>query len=331
MSFSTSIKNLDFDTVLELNLLEHHDDEEDLFYKSRLAAVANGDITPEQAATDIDVYMTLEAERLPKEIRAKLPLPEGGDETDVGIHCPNPGGHIEMLIHWVFKLCSAFPPGHIGQERIIGFLEALRALPKHRFITLSSSRDDDEEENMYTTLEVWPMGGNWLSLEMAARFEGDAERLRLPPTETDLRLRNFQSAIARITALDLIDSGWISSLETILPTHSWYPKGLNDDDSEDQQGLNNKDQGFRWLAGWVIASVQWLLRPEVGRYVYRQCTKRERITKRSDMWSAQRWQQWKEQFAYVAKEERVGIHAQELAGLALETMIRYEAGDACDL
>ncbi|PYI24526.1 hypothetical protein BO99DRAFT_470121 [Aspergillus violaceofuscus CBS 115571] len=133
---------------------------------------------------------------------------------------------------------------------------------------------------------------------MTARFRGDDR----PP------IAELLSAVARITALDLIDSGWISSLETILPTYSWYPKGLNDDDSEDQQGLNNKDQGFRWLAGWVIASVQWLPRPEVGRYVYRQCTKRERITKRSDMWSGHRRQRWKEQFPYVAKEERIGIY-----------------------
>ncbi|OJJ96087.1 hypothetical protein ASPACDRAFT_1859833 [Aspergillus aculeatus ATCC 16872] len=242
MSYSARIKNFDFDTFLDFNLFEHLDDEEeDLFYKNRLAAVANGDMTLEQAATDIDAYITQEAdrvhevprayhfnlERLPEEIRGKLPLPE----------------------------------------------------------------DDDEEENMYTTLEFWPMGGGWLSLEMAARIEGDAyiyhpasaEQLRLPPTETDLRMWNFQSAIARITALDLIDCGWISSLETILPTHSWHPEGRNDIDSDDQEWLNSKDQG------------------------------------------------WKEQFAYVAKEESVSIHAQELAGEVLEKMIGYEGEDACGL
>ncbi|PYI15955.1 hypothetical protein BO86DRAFT_406282 [Aspergillus japonicus CBS 114.51] len=342
MSSPESTENPGFDTVLDFHIFEPHDDEEDLFYKNKLVALVEGEITPQQAATEIDTFITHDSERLyklhrayhfvpdtlPDEIRRRLPLPHGKDERELGIYCPNPGGHIEMFMHWVFRLGSAFPPGHVGQDRLIAFLKALRDLPRHKIVTVASPSDNKVvEENMYTTLEVWPMGGHWLLLQMVAHYEEQAYlyRLyaakRLPPTEIDLRLRNFQSAIARMTALDLIDCGWLSSLEGILPSHPWYPD-LNDPEG---QGLG-EDQGFRWLAGWIIAGAQWLLRAEVGRYVYQQCLKREKIVERSEMWSMERWRQWKDQFAFAANEARVGVHAQELARLALQKMTDYEGG-----
>ncbi|RAK81900.1 uncharacterized protein BO72DRAFT_444375 [Aspergillus fijiensis CBS 313.89] len=348
MSALKSTENPGFDTVLDFNIFEHHDDEEDLFYKNKLVAIVEGEVTPKQAAIEIDTFITHDSERLyklhrayhfspedlPDEIRGQLPLPADSNERELGIHCPNPGGHIEMFMHWVFRLGSAFPPGHVGQDRLIAFLEALRDLPRHEIVTIASPSvaspsDDQVEQNMYTTLEVWPIGGHWLLLQMVAHYEAQAylyrlyAATRLPPTEIDLRLRNFQSAIARMTALDLIDCGWLSSLEGILPLHPWYPD-LNDPEG---QGFG-QDQGFRWLAGWIIAGVQWLLRAEVGQYVYQQCQKREKIVERPEMWSMQRWQQWKDQFAFAANEVWVGVHAQELARLALQKMIEYEGGGA---
>ncbi|PYH92798.1 hypothetical protein BO71DRAFT_485099 [Aspergillus ellipticus CBS 707.79] len=190
-----------------------------------------------------------------------------------------------MVIQWAARLCSALPPGHVGQDRIIAFLEALRDLPRHEVAKVVFPTNEGEiVENMFQTMEVWLLDGRWLSLQEEFR-------------ELDLRWRNFQSAMARIKALNLINCEDLCALEMILPFDGWYPD-LND----------GKAEGFHWIAGQVIASVQWILRPEVGRYVYRECRKFERIV--SDwprvVWSMERWQQWKDQFEFVAREERRG-------------------------
>lgn len=40
---------------------------------------------------------------------------------------------------------------------------------------------------------------------------------------TPLRWRNYQSSLARLTALKLIDCGFLSSLEHLLPSSREYP------------------------------------------------------------------------------------------------------------
>ena len=140
-----------------------------------------------------------------------------------------------------------------------------------------------------------------------------------PPTERDIRYRNSQSALARLTALGLVDFQLYSVLTMIIPSfHSWYP------DLD-----NGQEEGFNWLTGYVIAGAQWIIQPDAGRYVYRECKKVAKAVSVSPKlsWSMESWQQWKQQFAFVAGEERVGVRARELAQLAYQQMLALERED----
>ncbi|PYI24822.1 hypothetical protein BO99DRAFT_439067 [Aspergillus violaceofuscus CBS 115571] len=331
--------NPGFDSVLDLNLLEDWDDEEGIWYKKLLISLVNGETSPTQAATEIDTYITREPnERYelhraytyhrdqipPHTVLNEDPLTvrmEGSTEEEVTIGAPAPGAHFEMVVRWITRLASAFPPEHVGQDRIVAFLEALRTLPRHGIHIINPSRENDEEDNFYTTLKVWPLDGNFLALSSEVRYEGEAfsyrhyPAIQPPPTDRDLRWRNYQAAIARFTARNLIDCTHLCALEGILPDDGWYP---NLDDP------THRDSGYRWLAGWVIAGAQWLLRPEVRSHVYQQCLNQENVGRREDMWSRERWQQWKDQFARLAIEERLGPHARELAGLVRQRMVAHE-------
>ncbi|PWY83394.1 hypothetical protein BO70DRAFT_361513 [Aspergillus heteromorphus CBS 117.55] len=319
-----------FDTPLSLNLYEDFDDDEDLWYKGILVSLVTGDVTPTQAAIDIDTYITQLANQRYEAYQEYQELHPGQTPTDEEerdrVSGPNPRGDVEMLIQWAARLCSAFPPSHAGQERIISFLEALRDLPRHKVLNVVFPRE--EGDGMYTAMELWPLRGRWLSLQQEFRYIEDEVIYRTyrakqpPPSEPDLRWRNFQSAIARITALDLINCDFMCSLGLIIPSHSWYPD-LEDGNAE----------GFNWVAGQVIAAVQWLLRPEVGRYVYQQCRNADTVASddRRVIWSLEKWGQWKEQLARVGEEQRFGVHARELAKLACQRMALYERGDAVEL
>ncbi|PYI08314.1 hypothetical protein BO78DRAFT_441682 [Aspergillus sclerotiicarbonarius CBS 121057] len=309
-------------TPLDLNLFEHWDDDEDLWYKNNLVSLVQGDKTPTQVAIEIDTYITQETakqyavhqEYLAKQKKTKATCKENNNEEGTPVGEPNPGGHIEMVMLWIARLCTAFPPGHVGQDRIIAFLEALRALPRHEVVMASISKSEGEledEEHVYRSLEMWPFGKGWLVLAEEFRYVSQP-----PPTERDLRYRNSQSAMVRTTALDLIDCRIYSVMEMILPFHHrWYP------DLE-----SCKEEGFNWLAGHVIAGAQWIVQPEAGRYVYRECRKVERLVTEYPrvVWSMERWRRWKDQFAFVAQEERFGERAREVAELAHERMVALE-------
>lgn len=78
------------------------------------------------------------------------------------------------------------------------------------------------------------------------------------------------------------------------------------------------------MGGDVIAGAQWLLWPEQGRYVYRECRKKDDIDGPRQMWSMQSWKQWKGQFGFVAGDERFGQQARLAARLARNKMLAYE-------
>ncbi|RAH47693.1 uncharacterized protein BO95DRAFT_491776, partial [Aspergillus brunneoviolaceus CBS 621.78] len=329
------------DSVLDLNLLKDWDDEEDIWYKTLLISLVNGETTPTQAATEIDTYITTESnERYelhraytyhrdqmpPHTVLTEDPLTvemKGNTEEEVvTIRAPAPEAHFEMVVRWITRLASAFPPEHVGQNRIVAFLETLKALPRHGIQIINPMLENDEEDKFfYTTLEVWPLDGNFLALSSEVRYEGEAfiyrhyPAIQLPPTDREFRWRNYQAAITRFTVRNLIDCTHLCALEGILQDDGWYP---------DLDDPARRDSGYGWLAGWVIAGAQWLLRPEVRGHVYQQCLDREKVGRREDMWSRERWQQWKDQFARIAIEERLGPYARELAGLVCQGMIAHE-------
>jgi len=123
--------------------------------------------------------------------------------------------------------------------------------------------------------------------------------------------------MARLTALELIDCGFLCALGDILPASPFYP------DLEER-----KIGGPNRISGDVIAGAQWLLWPDEGRYVYQQCKKVETISGPRTMWSMERWNQWKDQLKWVAEDERFGAQARHVARMARHQMMAYEK-DAC--
>ena len=136
-------------------------------------------------------------------------------------------------------------------------------------------------------------------------------------SEGQLRWRNYQSAIARITSAELVDCGFLCALGDILPSSSHYP----DLDK-------NKIGGPNRIGGNVFAGAHWLIWPDQGRFVYQQCKLVEKVDSNPRaMWSMERWKHWKEQFAFVAGDDRFDPKAQLLANLASQQMAGYEEED----
>lgn len=152
---------------LDTNLFSDNDDEEDLFWKRKLEALINNDVTPSQAATDFDLCVVEEANTRHAEL-LKRPDPRNltSEEDENGVPSmraivPNPIGSIELFFPWIATLCSAFPPYHEKQDRIIQFLEALQDMPRN---DVYDGTPPEVPNEPYTTTTLWPFGGNWMAL-----------------------------------------------------------------------------------------------------------------------------------------------------------------------
>ncbi|EGN96878.1 hypothetical protein SERLA73DRAFT_185094 [Serpula lacrymans var. lacrymans S7.3] len=309
------------DEPLDLQLFRDDDDEEDVLYKKRLFALMNGNVTPSEAAAAFDAWVVDEANTRLKELM-KRPDPRNltSEDEERGIVsmraiAPNPSGNIELVFPSIAKLCSAFPPHHPGQDRIIQFLEALRAMPEHQVPEGVPAEDRNDHYEMTT---LWPFGGNWMALAEVFRREAyeysyPYSDIETPGSETQLRWRNWQSAIARITTSGLIDCGFLCALGDILPSSNNYP------DLE-----KRKIGGPNRVSGDVIAGAQWIIWPDEGRFVYEQCKKVDKVDGPRTMWSMERWGMWKDQLAFVAGDERFNSEARLVAKLAGQRMVAIE-------
>lgn len=159
---------------LDPKLFSDDDDEEEVFWKRKLEALINGDVTPSQAATDFDACVVEEATSRHIEL-LKRPDPRNltAEEEENGVPsmraiAPNPSGNIELVFPWIARLCSAFPPNHEKQDRIIQFLEALRDMPEHEVLEGVPPEDPNEP---YDTTRLWPFGEHWMALTEVFRIE----------------------------------------------------------------------------------------------------------------------------------------------------------------
>ncbi|KAH7119919.1 hypothetical protein B0J11DRAFT_534869 [Dendryphion nanum] len=307
---------------LALNLFNEHDDDEDIFYKKNLQDLLDGTVSPSKAASDFDTWVTTSSHQrltalLSRPFPYTLTVEEEKSGTNLRTISPNASGFIELVFPTIARLCSAFPPHHEGQDRIIGFLEALRALPEHR--APDGIPEEAGAEGHFITL--WPFGGNWRALAEVFRREAEDfsypySDIETPGSEVQIRWRNFQSAIARLTTLNLIDCGFLCALGNIVPSSYNYP-----------DFKTRKIGGPNRVGGDVIAGAQWILWPDEGAYVYQQCKKVEKIEGLRTMWSMERWNVWKEQFAFVTGDERFDTQARAVAKVVGRQMLALEKED----
>lgn len=80
------------------------------------------------------------------------------------------------------------------------------------------------------------------------------------------------------------------------------------------------------IGGRIVAAVQWLLEVEKARWVYQQCSKKEKMDKGNPRvtWNKEHWSIWKAQLEFYGDDERVETAAREAAKKALQQMRAVE-------
>ncbi|KAI9930629.1 hypothetical protein MW887_011384 [Aspergillus wentii] len=256
---------------LEDHLYRDDDDEQDITYKKHLDDLVNGRLTPSEAAIKFDKFVVDEANIRRDEILRRETLGEEAEDLNMDMLPLRTDGSVECIFIFLAHLCSAYPPYHPGQNAIIEFLHALKAMPRHESYC-----------GPYETTTLWPLEGNWEALPEIFRHENDDnyslfdDEMKIPWSKKQIGFRNFQSAAARIASL----------------------------------------------------GGQWIIWPDQGRYVYRECKKRETVSIPREIWCMAHWREWKEQFASLIQNEKFELRAKEIARLALQKMVEYEEEDA---
>lgn len=179
------------DKPLPLNLYDENDDERDLWIKPRLESLANGTLTPNQLAIDVDTRITEDTNRKHDELMKRpdpchLTLEEEEDEMRI---VPRPRYHISPLFSAIVRLCTAFPACHPGQTRIVEFLLALQSLPRHEIYAGLPPEDPSEP---YLTVPLW-------------RFEEEEGHWQMFPTYFQEEMKGAHPSLTRsaITHLTL--------------------------------------------------------------------------------------------------------------------------------
>ncbi|PYH86425.1 hypothetical protein BO82DRAFT_397598 [Aspergillus uvarum CBS 121591] len=160
---------------LPLNLYEEWDDEGDLAYKNILRPSA-------QQASPYQLT--------PEEIARGL--------TSIRELASSAWGQVKRIFQWIAVLCSAVPPSHSAQNRIIMFMEALRAMPLHKVLCLGPDSNEGKDVEPFEEMPLWPLGKNWCG--SADAFRREIPRiLRLQLHTTQPKGQNRSNDLRRIT------------------------------------------------------------------------------------------------------------------------------------
>lgn len=122
--------------------------------------------------------------------------------------------------------------------------------------------------------------------------------------------------MARLASSNLCDCDSLSSLDDILPSSSEYP----DLEKRPIDGPNK-------IGNYLVGAAQWIMWPDEGRYAYQQCKKVESVSEPREMWSMERWREWKNQFAFVAGDDRFAERYREVAEQSYRHMLVYGSED----
>lgn len=200
----------------------------------------------------------------------------------------------------------AFPAYHPGQTRIVEFLLALQSLPRHEIYAGLPPEDPSEP---YQTMTLWPLeeeAGYW---QMFPTYFQDEIQVWLAL----YRLRNLNSAMARLTALKVCNCARLSALLYMLPSNNEHP----DLEKRPNEGPNR-------LGSNLIAAAQWILPSQEGHFVYQECKRFESEPEWRNIWCMMHWREWKHQFAFVAGDERFAAKYREVAQRSYNQMLVYE-------
>ena len=156
--------------TLDPRLFDEDDDAEDLAYKQTLNGVITLATAPSQAATQIDDWVTSEANARFRRLKDRALTQE--EKDSLYLIGPNPSRHVDMIVGCIARLCSAYPPAHAAQNALIDFIQALHDLPHHEVPDLSY--DDSDKPVFDKTCSLWPFGTRSTEY-LAQRFQREAE------------------------------------------------------------------------------------------------------------------------------------------------------------
>lgn len=157
-------------------LFDEDDDEEYLAYKTILNHVITQTTPPSDAATKMDEWVTLQANKRHAHVKDRELTQE--EKDSLYLVWPNPARHVEMMTGSIARVCSAFPPAHAAQNALIEFIGALKRLPKHEIPGLSYNME--HEPVLDGTYSMWPLGTEFSTGNLAQRFQNEAEGMSLP-------------------------------------------------------------------------------------------------------------------------------------------------------
>jgi len=230
---------------------------------------------------------------------------EREDDEWGGLPSPNAGGFAQGVIEHLLSWCPAFDPYSAGQNLLIEFLEALQELPQWQGPETYPDANGD-----VCTSTFWEFGRDWIGLVDEVSEQVDYVRPCDPDdTAARDRWRNFQHAIARITAHEFIDCAPHSALHYI------------QSDLLSEQRINPVPKYD------IIAAAQWVIYQVPCEYVYRECLKNE-IAETGDLWtpwSKDRWCSWKTDFEFVAGSTQYDSEVRQVAARAVLVMKQVEA------
>ncbi|KAJ5333009.1 hypothetical protein MYU51_005281 [Penicillium brevicompactum] len=316
--------------VFEPDLFEEDDNAKELACKNIIKKLITQQITPFQAAEAVDEWVVRDSTTKYDKFRQRDPpftLNPGENAFDDG---PNTCGLVDMVIRIVAHICSAYPPGHIVQDSLIEFFQALKAMPRHDAPDVTYKHDltedcgSDEcgsdkcgtdELTFEGKVTLWAFGTKSFAWRIWDFFR-EAEDIAYPfsdvevfGSEKQLRWRNLQSFISRLTALELLDCSSACALPYLLPNHVSYPN------------LEvHKMGGPRRITGDLIAAAHWLETDKIRKFVFRQCKNNVSSDGCRTYWNMNTWNQLKSQMSFISSSDRFEQQIRVLAQSLREKM-----------
>ncbi|KAG0631869.1 hypothetical protein M758_1G285600 [Ceratodon purpureus] len=297
--------------TLDPQLFEDWDDEDDISWKSPLDSLIKGTQTPLQVAQQIDTLLRAETfsrlQQLSDYANSHDLTPEDRESGDCwgGLYPPNAGAlaQDQVIRSWC-RVCEAFSPYSEGQNRLVELLEQLRQLPRW----MAPETHPDENGDVVES-EFWAFGRKWIGLENEFRkhHAGGVKPYYYRDLAAHNRWRNFQHAMARITAIGLMYCApWNALSDLVIANDPGCKANVEYD---------------------IIAAAQWLVWPVECRYVYGECLKKETTEHYWEPWSKEKWRQWKLEFGRVGNCAGYDEKTRSVARQALSRMRDVEGSE----
>jgi len=296
--------------VFGYRLWDKDDDALGIKFKTPLDLLLKGELSAHAAAYNINEFIQIETSERLRRLEAyaqshEMPAEDRQFFDFGGLPPPNATGFACRVFDIVCGLCCSFAPYTMGQDRLFAFLTALQDLPRWE----APESYPDAKGEVYTST-FWKFGSYWLGLEEEfAQEHSSITQGIFYGTTAHSKWRNLQHAMARITAVGLLNCAAYSALHIIKP------------------GFLSGQQGKIVFDYDITAAAEWLLHSQTCEHVYRECMKIEKVQYGDNWtpWAKDQWCSWKTEFEFVAGSTQYDSEVRQVAARAVLVMKQVEA------